>query len=93
MVHGFSDALYHSSPDGERAVRRVVYGVLERLEPYRGDTVRLHVASHSLGVTVAFGFLSGLFETFKETPGFIRDRQNDPAMAAAVERYTFWREK
>ena len=94
MVHGFSDALYYSSPDGERAVRRVVYGqVLERLEPYRNDTVRLHVASHSLGVTVAFDFLFGLFETFKETPGFIRDHRDDPAMAAAVERYTFWREK
>lgn len=94
MVHGFSDALYYSSPDGERAVRRVVYRqVLERLEPYRDDTVRLHVASHSLGVTVAFDFLFGLFETFKETPGFVRDHQNDPVMAASVERYRFWREK
>lgn len=86
MVRGLTDVIYYSSPEGERAVREAVYGeVLRRLEPLRGSRVQLHVVAHSLGVTVAFDFLFGLFGP--KTPDFIAQ----PGRAA--DRYGFWREQ
>lgn len=96
MVRGFTDAIYYSSPDGERAARRAVYGqLLAGLEEYENDTVRLHVVAHSLGVTVAFDFLYGLFAETGGAPDFIteNERSDAPEVLEAVNRYRLWREK
>jgi hypothetical protein len=60
---GLADAVYYTSEDGERQVRAAVYEqILRGLEPFAGATeIRLHVASHSLGVAVAHDLLYGLF--------------------------------
>lgn len=94
---GFTDIAYYCSPDGERAVRRRVYTqVLELLRPFKdAEQVRLHVVAHSLGMTVAFDFLFGLFAPTAHyggnPPDFIRENQNVPGLEAAVEDYQFWR--
>ncbi len=101
MVRGFTDAIYYSSPDGEQAARRAVYGqLLAGLEGYEDDTVRLHVVAHSLGVTVAFDFLYGLFAETEGEPDFITENEiteNEGSGALevleAVKRYRLWREK
>ena len=62
LLFGLADASYYSSPDGEEAVREAIYGqVLEELKGYQDNDVNLHVIAHSLGCTVAFDFLYGLF--------------------------------
>ena len=93
---GLSDVVYYCSEEGERAVRRAVYGkVLEALEPYRdAPELRLHVFGHSLGVTVAFDFLFGLFAPSElwaaRTPDFARD----PGVPAPLrDQYLHWRSR
>jgi hypothetical protein len=85
-----ADAVYYASDEGERAVRRAVYGqVLEKLRALRAERdVRLHVIAHSLGVTVAHDFLYGLFGKVGE-PDFLAqtDRAEDRA------DYDLWRTK
>lgn len=103
MVRGFTDALYYCAPDGEKAVRRAVYvQALERLARYEEeDTVRLHVVAQSLGVTVAFDFLFGLFAPDAHyrgrPPGFIADNaeaaERDERLRRAVDAYARWRER
>jgi hypothetical protein len=91
---GLGDVVYYCSEEGERAVRRAVYGkVLAALEPYDGAReLRLHVFGHSLGVTVAFDFLFGLFapgELWAQgTPDFARD-PDVPQLQR--EQYLRWR--
>jgi hypothetical protein len=94
LILGVTDVFYYCSFDGERAVRRAVYTqLLQGLEEYRAEgLVRLHVIAESLGATVAFDFLFGLFAPDTEfpdgTPGFVREAQASPE---AIEAYTFWR--
>ena len=93
LLLGVTDAFYYCAPDGERAIRGAVYTqFLDGLEPYRGaENVRLHVIAQSLGVTVAFDFLFGLFapdEVIGGEPDFIGEGQGG---AEAIERYRFWR--
>ena len=62
VLFGLGDAIYYCSSDGEFAVRRAVYGqVLDEIQPYENDNVYLHVVGHSLGTTVAYDLLYGLF--------------------------------
>ncbi len=95
---GFTDIAYYCSPDGEQAVRRRVYTqVLELLRPFKNaEQVRLHVVAHSLGMTVAFDFLFGLFAPNdhygNRPPDFIHENRNAPELEAAVEDYQFWRD-
>ena len=102
MLLGFTDALYYCSPDGERAVRRTIYTqLLKGLDAYRAeDEVLLHILAESLGVTVAFDFLFGLFAPDAEyppdgKPGFICENEqfmsDDPGLRRAVDSYIFWR--
>lgn len=105
LLLGMTDVLYYCSPDGERAVRRAVYTrFLDGMEPLcSADQVRLHVIAQSLGVTVAFDFLFGLFAPASEypaegefpegTPGFVRENRDRPGMEKAVEAYEYWRER
>lgn len=96
LLLGFTDALYYCSPAGEQAIRNTVYTqFLQGLEAYRAeDEVRLHVIAHSLGVTVAFDFLFGLFAPDSAytngVPDFVTENQGLPA---AVEAYSFWRQR
>ncbi len=92
LMLGFTDAVYYCSPEGEEAVRRTVYGqVLSQLDEFRSaDDVRLHVIASSLGATVAFDFLFGLFAPRSEEPDFIADEQGDEA---AIERFSHWRQR
>ena len=99
MVRGFTDVLYYCSPDGETAIRRAVYSqFLNGLAPYRNAAqVRLHVVAQSLGVTVAFDFLFGLFAPDSHfpggVPGFVREHRDDVVLQPFLEAYTFWRER
>ena len=94
LLLGLGDAAYYGSEDGEIAVREAVYGqVLNGLEPFEDDNVRLHVSAHSLGCTVAFDFLFGLF-----APGGMWDAgMPDFARTARTQedkdRYMKWRSK
>jgi hypothetical protein len=81
VLRGLSDAMYYCSHDGERHVRKAVYGqVLERLSPLlrAGLSVRLHVIAHSLGNVVAHDFLYGIFNTRKR-PDFACDKVSNKA--------------
>lgn len=91
VLRGMGDVVYYCSAEGERRVRRAVYDqILSRLEDYSAEkAVRLHLAGHSLGVTVAHDFLYGLFAPGHE-PDFLKEEQGD---AAALERYRKWRAK
>ncbi len=99
MIRGITDALYYCAPDGERAIRKTVYTqVLASLDAYRNaDTVRLHVIAHSLGATVAFDFLYGLFAPNSAypngTPDFVRENMEVPEVQAVAAAYQFWRER
>jgi len=91
---GLSDVVYYCSQDGERALRRAVYGeVLGALEPYRdAREVRLHLFGHSLGVTLAFDFLYGLFAPSEQWPSGQPDFALDPGVPEELrERYMTWR--
>lgn len=96
LLLGFADAIYYCAPDGEQAIRAQVYGqFLEGLAPYRdADEVRLHLVAESLGATVGFDFLFGLFAPDREfpdgIPGFVRDGQGQAEDLAA---YQFWRKR
>lgn len=63
FTHGLTDALYYASSDGESAIRNAIYTkVLDSLKEFKNDKdIRLHVVAHSLGATVMFDFLYGLF--------------------------------
>jgi hypothetical protein len=95
LLLGVTDAFYYCAPDGEKAVRNTVYGqILKGLQPFEADEqVRLHVIAISLGVTVAFDFLFGLFAPSshweKDKPDFVRETE-DPSQAKA---YTEWRKR
>jgi hypothetical protein len=60
---GMTDVLYYASSDGEREVREAVFTqILDALDTAPPDsTIRLHIIAHSLGATVMFDFLYGLF--------------------------------
>lgn len=79
VLHGLGDAIYYCSADGEAAVRRAVCGkVLAEIRPYEGDNVYLHVIGHSLGATVAFDFLYGLFARSSNLGDRRPDLADDP---------------
>jgi hypothetical protein len=93
---GLSDVVYYCSEEGERAVRLAVYGaVLQALDPYRdARELRLHVFGHSLGVTVSFDFLFGLFAPSELWAARQPDFATDPGVPDALrERYLLWRSR
>lgn len=93
---GLSDVVYYCSQEGERALRLAVYGtVLQALDPYRdARELRLHVFGHSLGVTVAFDFLFGLFAPSESWAARQPDFATDPGVPDALrERYLLWRSR
>jgi hypothetical protein len=93
---GLSDVVYYCSQEGERALRLAVYGtVLQALDPHRdAPELRLHVFGHSLGVTVAFDFLFGLFAPSEMWTARQPDFATDPGVPDALrERYLFWRSR
>lgn len=83
---GLTDALYYASSDGEREIRNVVYGqILKALDACDAQSeVRLHIIAHSLGATVMFDFLYGLFRKDKTS----REILETKTMTA---RYAHWR--
>ncbi|MDJ0620260.1 MAG: hypothetical protein QNJ63_26570 [Calothrix sp. MO_192.B10] len=89
ITRGFGDVIYYSSEDGEREVRKAVYGqVLKKLEPYHEATdVRLHLIGHSLGVTLSHDFLFGLFAR-NHQPGFCEEHFGEDG-----KRFEKWRQK
>ncbi|MDJ0674368.1 MAG: hypothetical protein QNJ36_03030 [Calothrix sp. MO_167.B42] len=89
ITRGCGDVIYYSSEDGEREVRRAVYGqVLEKLEPYHeAKDVRLHLMGHSLGVTLTHDFLFGLFAP-NHQPGFCEKDFGEDG-----KRFEKWRQK
>ncbi|NRB08710.1 MAG: hypothetical protein HRU34_17280 [Richelia sp.] len=89
ITRGFGDVIYYSSEDGEREVRRAVYGqVLEKLEPYyEREDIRLHLIGHSLGATLNHDFLFGLFARNHE-PGFCEKQFGQDG-----QRFEKWRKK
>jgi hypothetical protein len=91
ILRGFGDVLYYCSPEGETAIRRVVYDqILTQLDAFSdADEVRLHIFGHSLGVTLTHDFLYGLFAEGHE-PGFVKDEQGDPE---AIRLFQKWRKK
>ena len=100
LMLGITDALYYCAPDGEQAIREAVYTqVLDQLEPHRdADHVRLHVVAHSLGTTVAFDFLFGLFAPDEvygwRGPDFGHERDDDSERLRATRRaYLYWRQR
>ena len=92
VQYGLADVVYYCSSDGEKQVRRVVYGqALKALRQFKDvEQVRLHVVGHSLGVTVSHDFLFGLFM-----------RDHDPDFPKQLEKenvedgkdYLFWRKR
>lgn len=108
FTHGFTDALYYASSDGEKAIRNTIYTqVLKKLQKVEtDDDVRLHVVAHSLGSTVMFDFLYGLFapdecliddEDSQSTiqdcePDFYKDNINTDLSDYAIQ-YKEWRAK
>jgi hypothetical protein len=91
VLHGLGDAIYYCSTDGETAVRKAVYGqVLAKIRPYEGDNVYLHVIGHSLGATVAYDFLYGLFAPSINWGDQRPDFGGDPEYGV---EYLRWREK
>ncbi len=95
MTLGLTDAIYYIAPDGERAVRSKVYRrLLEYLEKYRdAERVRLHVCSQSLGSTVSFDFLFGLFAHPSYYPTGTPDYAREHAGEASAEQYLVWRHR
>jgi hypothetical protein len=97
FIRGITDALYYCAPDGEQAIRKQVYSqFLQGMTPYQmADQVRLHIVAHSLGATVAFDFLFGLFAPdtqFPEgVPGFVAENQAESAAISA--QYLSWRDR
>lgn len=96
LILGVTDAFYYCASDGERAIRATVYEqFLKGLEEFRNaESIGLHVIAHSLGVTVAYDFLFGLFasqELFSGgEPNFLLQEQGS---TAAMEAFSFWREQ
>ena len=107
FTHGFTDAIYYASSDGERAIRNRIYTkALDDLKLAKDDdNVRLHVVAHSLGATVMFDFLYGLFapdENYPEDkdnkelshkPDFFRENINKEGMEQYAECYDSWRKR
>jgi hypothetical protein len=69
---GLSDLIYYCGVDGEEEIRGYVYKeILQAVEKYQDcDQIRLHLISHSLGVTLTHDFLYGLFG---DAPDFCRN--------------------
>jgi acylphosphatase len=114
LLRGFGDVVYYVAEEGQIAVQLAVYRqVLEVLEKYRPRIekdlnkeeqtlkIRLHVIGQSLGATLTYDFLHGLFS---ETGYRIKthpEQAKDPKIITSnvlheekqetVERYQFWR--
>ncbi len=89
ILCGVGDVAYYCSTDGEAAVRGTVYKqILECLDAKQAvQGARLHIICQSLGVTVAFDFLFGLFRT-AGTPDFIQDEYPvDDDIKVLYEKY------
>lgn len=97
LLLGMSDAVFYCSPDGEDAVRSTVYTqILSKLAEVEDEAlVKLHIVAHSLGVTVAYDFLFGLFapqDAFKngKGPSFL---DNITVPKETTELYGRWRQR
>lgn len=91
VTRGLGDVVYYCSTQGECYIRQTVYSqVLKQLDPFLNQTeVRLHLIGQSLGVTLTYDFLYGLFKPNDNyTPGFYEQGEN-----IDVERFKKWRQK
>lgn len=90
ITRGFGDVIYYCSEEGEKQVRCRVYGqALKQLDHYLPEPeVRLHLIGQSLGVTLTYDFLYGLFAPPPYKPGFYEQGNSDD-----VQRYDRWRQK
>lgn len=64
MVSGVGDVVHYASPEGERDLRsELMLNLNLRLQSWlnAGESLRLHVVAHSLGVTIAHDLLYALF--------------------------------
>ncbi len=86
FAHGLTDALYYASSDGEREIRSVVFSqILDVLGQYsKNQKLRLHIIAHSLGSTIMFDFLYGLFR--KDKP-IIEQLESK----TTTQPYAYWR--
>lgn len=93
-IYGLTDVVYYCSEDGEANVRERVYGevlhFLDALPLPPEEEIQLHVIGHSLGCTVAFDFLFGLFyQGYKNnTPDFAKpDYPADEGFKLLYKKY------
>jgi hypothetical protein len=88
---GMTDALYYASSDGEREIRTTVYEqVLNALETCNPNSdIRLHIVAHSLGATIMFDFLYGLFR--KDVPERTVEKATLESRSVTA-RYLAWRD-
>lgn len=91
VIRGLGDVVYYCSEDGEKAVRRAVYGqALTAMEHNAGEDISLHVIAHSLGTTVAHDFLFGLFAPAERWAAKKPDFESDGEFGSL---YAKWRRK
>jgi len=97
LLLGMSDAVFYASQQGEDAVRATIYKqILEALEPIAAstDSTHIHIIAHSLGATVAFDFLFGLFAPDAAFPQGGPSFLNNPAVPESTKKlYKTWRER
>ncbi len=91
---GFTDVIYYTGAEGEGTVRRRLYGQilseLDRRAPSDEPTV-LHLIAHSLGATISFDLLFGLFN---RDPAYVPDFPSTPLVSdAAAESFRRWRKR
>jgi hypothetical protein len=65
LIPGIGDMIYAVGPDGSSQLQELIYdqGLIPKIEALLddNDTARLHVIAASLGVTIAYNFLLGVF--------------------------------
>ncbi len=94
---GMTDALYYASSDGEREIRNTVYtqilDVLDSCPPHK--EIKLHIIAHSLGATIMFDFLYGLFRKDVERSAVARKEllEDVPNTNTVRLRYLTWRQE
>src|SRR5262249_36509513 len=93
--YGATDVFYYCAPDGEDAVRTAVYTeVLEKLRPLQNEPeVKIHLVGHSLGVTVGFDFLFGLFAPDSYYPSGFPGFHFSSATPEIRGEFEWWRDR
>ncbi|MEW6283647.1 MAG: hypothetical protein AB1758_33860 [Candidatus Eremiobacterota bacterium] len=104
FVRGLGDVFYYCGTDGQIAVQLSVFGqILQAMEIYRHKPdvkLRLFVVAHSVGVAIAYDFLTGLFGHLGErhngqeppVPPFVSSPLLAKKREIPVERFEYWRQ-